>query len=274
MQDKFIHSLDDVREEQEALLERQQDPDFALASDYAVGALSEDQAREVRARIERDPAFRDLVDPLLLLAERGPRFTPPLRQDVESGWRRLLDRVRRTSDDPQLLQSLAAAREARARRRMVLWSAAAVLAVFVILPAIPVVYDLVRSQTHRVPSGSTEVRDLGGGSRATLSSGSSMSQSPTAVDSSFYFFAGDADFEIVPGGKTFVLHTRAAEIIVVGTRFHVHGYPDEPTTVTVTEGTVEVWGIDDVGARFGRPLAVSAGQRAITYRGKTPEMLP
>ena len=272
--DKFIHSLDDVREEQEALLERQQDPDFALASDYAVGALTEQQDREVRARIERDPAFRDLVEPLLALNERGPALKRPTRQEMETGWRKLLDRVRRLSDDPAIIRDLAVARESRSRRRTALWSFAAVLAMFAILPAIPVFYELIRSTTHRVPAGSTEVRELGGGSRATLFSGSSMTQSPSAVDSTLYFFVGDAQFEIVSGGKTFVLHTRAAEIIVVGTQFHVHGYSEEPTTVTVTEGTVEVWGIDDEGVRFGQPLSVTAGQRARVYRGKLPERLP
>ena len=49
MHDKFIHTLDDVREEQEALLERQQDPDFALASDYAGFAYK----MKIRAHLEK-----------------------------------------------------------------------------------------------------------------------------------------------------------------------------------------------------------------------------
>ena len=52
MKDKFIRSLDDIREEQDALLERQQDPDFALASDYAVGA------KRSRSASARDAACR------------------------------------------------------------------------------------------------------------------------------------------------------------------------------------------------------------------------
>lgn len=275
MNDRFIQSLDDVREEQEALLERQQDPDFALASDYAVGALSEDRAREVRARIARDPEFRDLVDPLLLLAERGPRYEPPPRRELENRWAQLRDRIRRTSDDPDLLESIERARTIRLRRRAMILSAAAVFVMVALLPAIQPVARFFDRLDWIVPPGSTQLVDLGGGSTATLASGSKLTPSNADPDLRFWFLTGDAEFHIVPGDpKPFVVHMGAAEVVVTGTRFHVHGYRNEPADVSVSEGTVQVWGIDENGVRFGEPVSLKAGERARTHRTRLPEKLP
>lgn len=275
MSDKFIHSFDDIREEQDALLERQQDPDFALASDYAVGALAEEKAREVRARIERDPEFRDLVEPLLLLAERGPSFTPRPRHEIEKRWAELRDRIRRTTADPAVLASLAVAREARSRRRVLVWSMAAVLAAVVILPAVTPVTRFVRDLDRVVAPGSTEIVDLGGGSKAVLSSGSKLVRTTGSGGPHFWFFTGEAEFHIVPGGSTpFIVHMGGAEVVVTGTKFRVHGYRNEPAHVTVIEGTVQVWGIDDDGVRIGQPVVLNAGESARAYRTRLPEKLP
>ena len=272
MRDNFIHSLDDIREEQDALLERQQDPDFALASDYAVGALSEDKAAEVRARIARDPEFRDLVDPLLLLAERGPSFTPRPRHEVEKRWNALQERIRRTSSDPDVLASVMKAQEARTRRRLLLLSAASIILMVGILPAIRPVTRFVQQFDQVVPPGATQIVDLGGGSTATLSSGSRLTQSGTETKRRFWFLTGDGEFHVVPGDpRPFVVHTGAAEVVVTGTRFHVHGYRNEPAEVSVSEGTVQVWGIDDDGVPIGQPISLTVGERARVHRTRLPE---
>jgi ferric-dicitrate binding protein FerR (iron transport regulator) len=275
MRDKFIHSLDDVREEQEALLQREQDPDFALASDYAVGALSEEKAAEVRARIQRDPAFRDLVDPLLLVAERGPRHEPLPRHELEKRWSALQERIRNTSSDPEVRASVMKLQDARARRRALLLTAASVILMVGLLPAIQPVTRFFQKIEQVVPPGATQIVDLGGGSTATLSSGSRMFQSTTEPDKRLWYVTGDAEFHIVPGDpRPFVAHMGAAEVVVTGTRFHVHGYANEPAEVSVSEGTVQVWGIDEDGVRIGAPISLTVGERARVDRTRLPEKLP
>src|SRR5687768_16143661 len=137
MTERFLQSLDDIREEQEALLERQMDPDMALVSDYAVGALSDDEAAKVRRRIQEDPDFRDLAEPLLLAYEHRT-LRPRLSDDEQR--RSFAEICRRVGIAPaapadpvvgMFQREVETAKRQQRRRRMLF------AAVFVLLMALP-----------------------------------------------------------------------------------------------------------------------------------------
>jgi len=283
MSEHFLRSLDDIREEQEAILERELDPDMALVSDYLTGELSEEENSRVRERLHKDPAFRDLADPLILAYEHGPKATPLSRVDLERKWLDLRRRIglpdlpgARTGPDPQVERFRAEVhrsdRNTRTRRIVVF---AASLLMVIGVPVVYGVYTLFHSNDHTT-WGVTQTVDMLGGSTATLASGTRLlKQLDFGTKNRSVVLRGEATFDIVPGsGPPVEVATQSAYIDVTGTAFTVHAYESEPTTVTVTRGTVIVQGRDGALNRIGTPLNVTAGQRVRVVQGYQPERIP
>lgn len=73
-------------ESQEAIIERDGNPDSALLSDYIAGELSSRKTVEVAQRLEQDAEFRELAEPLLMAWSVPPTSTPVSREELVSAW--------------------------------------------------------------------------------------------------------------------------------------------------------------------------------------------
>lgn len=279
MTQRFIRTLDDIREEQEALLETSLDPDMALISDYLAGELSEQQAGDVRARIEKDADFRDMAEPLLLAYEYAPpRKSVPL-DAMRDKWLQLRERIglppvagTAASNDPAIARFRETmAREKRKARRATIAAIAALLVITVMPLTIPFVMHI--GDGVRTAYGSTTVVPMEDGSRALVAGGSRLVRGPQfGTYSREVTLTGEAAFEVAHGSIPFVVWTGAASITVTGTKFTVHAYEYEPTVVDVLEGTVSLRGRDEDGSSFGPVLTVGPGQRATVTRGFAPKL--
>jgi RNA polymerase sigma-70 factor, ECF subfamily len=76
----------DLYESQEAIIERDGNPDSALISDYIAGELSLKRRKEVARRLEEEPAFREIAEPLLMAWSVSPRSKPVPPQDLLRSW--------------------------------------------------------------------------------------------------------------------------------------------------------------------------------------------
>lgn len=277
MTDHFLRSIDDIREEQEARLEREMGPDMALASDFAIGALTEQQAREVRERIQKDAAFRDLVEPLLVAAEHGPRYEPMAREQVEGKWLELRRRIGLpdlSSDavrDPSMQKLRDTIKRARARTRRA-WAIG--MAATIIVALLPLLYGGYQSDVHSNSQwGATQAFTLPDGSQVALAGRSEITRSQFGMQRNWKL-RGEGTFEVKhAGGVAFVVETESAFITVTGTRFTVHAYRGEPTIVSVAEGSVRV-SVKDLDGHATGALNLSPGQTARVTRGIRAELIP
>ena len=281
MNDHFLRSLDDVREEQEALLERDLDPDMALVSDYLSGELTEEQNAMVREKLVKDPAFRDLAEPLMLAYEHAPRRAPLPREELERRWLELRRRIglpdipgheRKPDAEMTRFRSEVEHTKRSSRKRMI-FAFAAVMVLTLVPPGLMLVNKIRSSQVERTAWGSTEIMSLRDGSRATLQSGTRLVQIGEASVGREYVLTGEAAFEVTPGTTPFVVWTGSASITVTGTKFTVHAYSYEPTQLSVSEGSVVVQPRNEDGDPFGLQVKVTAGQRARIIRGFPVELL-
>ncbi|HYC52788.1 MAG TPA: sigma-70 family RNA polymerase sigma factor [Gemmatimonadaceae bacterium] len=83
-------------ESQEAIIEREGNPESALISDYIIGELSTERATEVARRLEEDDAFREIAEPLLMAWSLAPRSQPVTSDELARSW----DDVRRRAGVP------------------------------------------------------------------------------------------------------------------------------------------------------------------------------
>jgi RNA polymerase sigma-70 factor, ECF subfamily len=81
-----FHSQPDLYESQEAIIERDQNPDSALLSDYIAGELPAESMADVAGRLERDAEFRELAEPLLMAWSVPPRSKPVTQQELLRSW--------------------------------------------------------------------------------------------------------------------------------------------------------------------------------------------
>ncbi len=82
---KFIREPD-FYESQEAIIERDGNPDSALLSDYIAGELSSRKTVEVAQRLEQDAEFRALAEPLLMAWSVPPTSAPVSREELVNAW--------------------------------------------------------------------------------------------------------------------------------------------------------------------------------------------
>ena len=282
MSEQFLRNLDDIKEEQEAILEREMDPDMALLSDYLAGQLTDEQDAQVRARIQKDPDFRDLAMPLLLAAEHGARPSPLPRADLDRKWLELRRRIglpELGAADPAPNAGLSAFRrqlkvEKRSAYKRIAIGFAALL-VLAVLPPVVIMYRNTIGGYTGTGWGRTEVVSMPDGSKATLSMGTQLVRIGDAGSSAReYVLKGEAEFNVVHGSAPFVVYTQSAAITVTGTKFTVHAYLKEPTIVSVMQGTVRVQPRNSDGKAFGLQLSVAAGQRARIVNGYPAEIIP
>ena len=73
-------------ESQEAIIERAGNPDSAIISDYVVGELPVSDSAQVAERLERDPDFRAIAEPLLVAWSAPPRSHPVSGEEVRRSW--------------------------------------------------------------------------------------------------------------------------------------------------------------------------------------------
>lgn len=81
----------DFYESQEAIIEREGNPESALISDYIVGEMSAERAAEVARRLEEDAEFREIAEPLLMAWSVAPTSEPVSSEELARAW----DEVRR-----------------------------------------------------------------------------------------------------------------------------------------------------------------------------------
>jgi ferric-dicitrate binding protein FerR (iron transport regulator) len=280
MSDNFLNSLDDISEEQESLLEMELDPDMALLTDFVDGNMPEPQAAEVRARLQKDPNFRDLAAPLLLARQHGPRPHPLPRAELERKWLELRRRIGlpELTDGPVVDPAMDAFRakisehkRGEERRR---WYFLAAVLVFTIVPiAGTQLYRLRDRGSQHTSATTSSVFELGDGSRVTLKPNSEIKYSREFLNRGVKL-TGEADFDVVRTSTPFSVRTGSAIITVTGTHFTVHAYAGEPTIVSVTLGTVQIAALNEAGDLTSKTLTLTAGQRARIVLGATPEIIP
>ena len=73
-------------ESQEAIIERAGNPDSAVISDYIAGELPDHESAQVSERLERDPEFRAIAEPLLVAWSAPPRSLPVSDEELRSSW--------------------------------------------------------------------------------------------------------------------------------------------------------------------------------------------
>jgi len=88
----------DLYESQEAIIERDANPDSALLSDYIAGELSARKTVEVAQRLEHDREFRENAEPLLMAWSVPPRSKPVTPEELLRSWLQ----VRRRADLPDI----------------------------------------------------------------------------------------------------------------------------------------------------------------------------
>lgn len=294
---KTLLSARERREIEDAILEREMDPDFALVADYAAGELDAEAASAVEKRMETDPAFADLAAPVLLAWQAPPVTEPVSREELTRAWLQLRRRAGMPpvagQSEPAVLDDLAAfqarverARTRRLRRRVL--RAAAVIAFLLVAPYALIKYRAVggatgldqelkgfvgipmdrmqqttfQPMTNRLPDGSTWMG---------LEPGTSVSYLKDFRTGRLVYFSGSARFEIAKGKDEFTIHTLGAEITVVGTSFTVATAPDGVTTVKVDDGTVLLRGRFDDPTEHRRVSVLPAGQVGRVKRNAQPE---
>jgi hypothetical protein len=273
----------DVQEEHEAMIERDLDPDFALISDYACGELDAEGAARVRERLNSDPDFRELAEPVLLAWSVPPKTKPLSQQELLRAWLQVRRRAGMPAvpgqDDLDEREELGKyyERQRRVRARESRSHFLKVASIFIVLMAIPVFTFWWEERTSNVTRASSEWQVstealLPDGSRATLSSASKISYARGFARGRAVNLVGEARFDVVPG-SSFTVTTESAQLWVTGTSFTVTAYSGAATIVTVHEGSVSVAARRDDGA--ARTSAkVGAGQRVRVVRNGAPEFVP
>lgn len=113
--------------------------------------------------------------------------------------------------------------------------------------------------TVAAAAGETESVSLADGSTVRVGSGSSLSF-PDRFDEDrrLVRLEGEAEFDVQPGERPFVIETAVSRVTVLGTRFTVHE-TGEATYLSVTEGRVRIESLADVSAA----TEVGAGEAVV-----------
>lgn len=154
--------------------------------------------------------------------------TSPSSQSFTEKTERAMDRLPRTGRS-----------SARQRRS---WIIASALVVLVLVGALAL-YWWQRPITRTAPRGERLAFRLPEGSRVELNSGSTLRYERQFGEKRNLRLEGEAFFEVEEDSRPFVVHTFNADVRVLGTRFNVRAWADDPahsTLVTVIKGQVAV----------------------------------
>lgn len=94
--------------------------------------------------------------------------------------------------------------------------------------------------TVHVPEGSTFALTLSDGTQVTLNSSSTFRYPVAFTKDRCVELVGEAYFDVVHNGASFVVKVDRKEVRVLGTRFNVSGYRAEDMITTLVDGKVEV----------------------------------
>lgn len=269
--------MDERIEEEDVRIERELNPDMALLSDYMAGELPPERAAEVRERLDHDPEFRELAEPVLV-AWTAPSLTRPLaHDDLVRSWLELRERVGMPRIDPEVAPaSTVPAVPPRERERgrhgafMRVAIAATLLIALALAPFVGSWTGGASPRVVRTPGNRAEVVMLPDASRITVGPSSRIEYPPEFPAVRQVALEGEARFDVWPARVPFIVTTRLATVTVTGTSFSVHAFGDEVAMVTVHEGSVRVRTRHGTlaGARV-----VTAGQRALITRHRGLEVL-
>lgn len=180
----------------------------------------------------------ELVDAFFEAQEKKHSIVPPktsedmwaaVEQGVTKNWRINAEEIHSKKQSNRWLISLAVAASVSA------------LILFFYFKQAPDVND-VKTLTARVYNGQKSIITLGDGTRVYLNSGSTLTY-PEVFEPSIrnVVLTGEAFFEVMRDEKRpFVVKTGSIDTRVLGTSFNVSAYMDEPVSIAVATGKVQV----------------------------------
>ena len=267
---------------EEARLERELDPDFALISDYVAGELSPESEASVRQRLESDPEFRDRAEPLLLAWQLPRKVAPMTPDELTHAWLQLRRRAGRPvvpgqeSLDISGDLSTVYRREKKARDRRVRSLALRAAALFIMLVGAPVaVHEMFQDDS------ATETVTLPNGTVVTLKVGSTLSYGADSVIGAAagggaarwggpVHLRGEGRFDVKPGAGTLRVFTDAAEVRADSSSFSMRTSDAGASYIEVHSGIVWVRGRPTDPRGFDGLQQVRAGSRVQVMPGHWP----
>ena len=233
-------------------------PDWEKVGRYLAGESSPDEAAAVRRWLDENRADAELLA-ALDMASRQAAAAPAV--NVEAALAAVKSRAK------------AGARQTALRFGGFATVAAAAAIAALVLPWRDIIEREVPATVaparvaFSTAVGQTDSLRLPDSSLAVLGPGSSIVYTSTA-DARMVQLQGQAFFRVVhESRRTFSVRAGATTIRDIGTAFSVHSDPGEPVRVVVTEGAVEVIGLDSAMLREGDVAVVSAGGAVETRRG-------
>jgi ferric-dicitrate binding protein FerR (iron transport regulator) len=243
----------------------------------AEGKLSPDRAAAVRARMEMDPMYRKVIEPIID-AWQAPSLSPDeARRHLAEFWKRAGVEPASESDELSAYRERVKARGSRNWKLIA--GIAAVFAFLMLLPASFWVYLEVRYfETFETPANVEGMVRLPDQSSVRLAPASSIRYNKEMANRQrrWVVLEGEGTFTVVPTPMpaVFVVETPVAYITVIATRFTVQA-TDASTIVAVDEGRVSVQPRGGDGRSKGRPTILNAGGRVrVTSAGVFEETKP
>ncbi len=222
-----------------------------------------------RLRIERETDADALQALWRAAAER------PLHWDVEGAWRETAGTLGLAPASGQTMAAAPVDRSPRGRQRRRRAVEAAVGALVLIVLTVTAVRlagpatDAASPNTrvYTTARGERTTVQLTDGTRVSLNAGSRLSVS-YATGRRDVVLEGQAYFDVARDpARPFVVHSRAATVQVLGTRFDVAAYPEDARVlVTVAEGSV------DVRARGAGQAVLKPGDIGAVREGEDPDV--
>lgn len=200
------------------------------------GELSPEEARELKAWVEADPANRAFYDEITRLWKASEAYEPPpFKADTAQAWSELERRL-----GPGGAKVIGMSRWLR-------YAAAAVLLLAVGYSAFALLFEAEKMvpasyvATFQTTEGEQRHLQLPDGSVVVLNQ-RSMLQYDTLFEERTVTLEGEAFFDVARDeSRPFLIHTREARTKVLGTAFNVRAYPEEAEiAVSVEEGKVQV----------------------------------
>ena len=236
-----------------------------LLLQYLLGNLDKDERQRVDAWIEESESNRKVLDRLeALWLETGRLSPPPVAVDSQAAWEKISGRI----DLEEKEQTV------NAPGRIVLlplfrWITGAAAVIVLSLGTWWLVNFLNRPGMIDLTAQNDVVRDtLGDGSIIALNANSTL-RYPERFEEPVrkVHLSGEAFFEVTPDrSHPFVVDAGFAQIRVVGTAFNIKAIPESPIIVSVSEGTVLLFRVDQSSGDT-ISLLIGAGQCGIMEPG-------
>jgi ferric-dicitrate binding protein FerR (iron transport regulator) len=254
-------------------LHEDRQPIVEMAVHYAQKSLSALDEMDFRRRMETDPDFRAVAQPILESMQERPLDDEEFARHWQN-FRRRMGMSTPGSDaeplDPELLDFQRRASRRPSMSWRVVKIAAVIFVSVIALSSGVIAYLQIRymdrysapvtgSTRLTLPDGS--VAELAGGSNITLLKGM---QSARGIFRREVWMDGEVTFTVHPDGpKRFVVHATGARVTARGTRFTVREL-DSGVEVRLYEGIVVVQPVDaaDGETDIGNPRQLNAGETA------------